>query len=142
MKLNYIASIVLILAAILVAGCCCMTSSQVESPTSSGYNRPTVKSAPTIASTPISEPLPINLLGDGNQATDKFQLRRGLSVFTMKYDGSHNFIVELKDHNGELADLLANEIGSFDGSKAVGIDSTGDYIINVQDSGPWTITIT
>ena len=50
-----------------------------------------------------------------------FSLNEGLKTFTMKYDGSENFIVWMVDDQGNKVDLLANEIGSFDGSKAVRI---------------------
>jgi hypothetical protein len=50
-----------------------------------------------------------------------FSLDECLKTFTMKYDGSENFIVWMVDDQGNKVDLLANEIGSFDGSKAVRI---------------------
>ena len=90
----------------------------------------------------ITEPAPIELSGTGQKATQKFQLEQGLSEFSMTYHGSDNFIVWLMDGNtGQNVELLANQIGSFSGSKAVGITSDGDYILNVQSNGPWTVTI-
>ena len=40
-----------------------------------------------------------------------------------------------------MVELLANDIGSFNGSKAVGIASSGIYILDVTADGNWTITI-
>lgn len=91
----------------------------------------------------ITEPEPIELSGTGQKATQKFQLEQGLAEFSTNYRGSDNFIVYLMDgETGQNIDLIANEIGSSNGSKAVGITSDGDYILNVQANGPWTITIT
>jgi hypothetical protein len=91
----------------------------------------------------ITEPEPIELSGTGQKATQTFQLEQGLSKFSANYSGSDNFIVWLMDaKTGQNIDLIANEIGSFNGSKAVGITSAGDYILNVQANGPWTINIT
>lgn len=79
---------------------------------------------------------------DGTEATSTFRLEKGLSKFTMTHDGSSNFIVWLIDANtGQKLDLLANEIGSFDGSKAFGITSAGDYILNIDADGPWKVTV-
>jgi len=91
----------------------------------------------------ITEPKPIELSGTGQKATQKFQLEQGLSEFSTTYHGSDNFIVWLMDGNtGQNIDLIANKIGSDNSTKAVGITSAGDYILNVQANGPWTVTIT
>jgi hypothetical protein len=60
----------------------------------------------------------------------------------MKYDGTGHFTVELKDHNGNAVGSAANALNSYDGSKALGIDSDSDYILNIQASGPWSVEIT
>ncbi|MDI6885804.1 MAG: hypothetical protein QMD22_05555 [archaeon] len=59
----------------------------------------------------------------------------------MTHDGDSNFAVRLLDDEGDKVDLLVNEIGEFDGSKAVGIKKQGDYILDVSADGRWTITI-
>jgi hypothetical protein len=38
-------------------------------------------------------------------------------------------------------ELLVNEIGSFDGSKAIGIDAPGLHLLDIQADGDWTITV-
>lgn len=91
---------------------------------------------------PTSQSESFELSGDGPEATSTFRLEKGLSKFTMTHDGSSNFIVWLIDANtGQKLDLLANEIGSFDGSKAFGITSPGDYILNIDADGPWKVTV-
>jgi hypothetical protein len=76
----------------------------------------------------------IQLSGRGQQASKKFQLKSGLAVFEMKHVGSSNFSVFLMNSNGEIVELLANDIGSFNGSKAAGIPFKGTYILDIQAS--------
>lgn len=98
---------------------------------------------PTPESIPAqSEPETFDLSGSGPEATSTFKLEKGLSIFTMTYTGSSNFIVWLMDANtGQNVELLANAIGSFDGSRSVGVKSDGDYILNIQADGPWQVTV-
>ncbi|GAI15311.1 unnamed protein product, partial [marine sediment metagenome] len=77
-----------------------------------------------------------------------FLLDEGLTIFTFNHDGSSNFIVELLSIEGSLADLLVNEIGSYEGSKAVGIQQgalfgpePGIHLLNITADGNWSITI-
>ena len=91
---------------------------------------------------PVEEPDPINLSGPGQMATSPFQLESGLAVFSVSYQGDRNFIANLLGQNGADAGrgALANEIGSFQGSKAIQTRA-GEHLLDVQASGPWTITI-
>src|SRR3989338_4370824 len=43
----------------------------------------------------------ITLNGIGQQASNKFQLQKGFSIFKMTHNGSSNFIVNLLDSNGK-----------------------------------------
>ena len=88
------------------------------------------------------EPQSIALSGKGQQATQKFTLENGLSIFEMAHSGQSNFIVSLLDEEGnEVGFSLANEIGSFNGSKAMNIAKGGTYLLNIQADGNWQITI-
>lgn len=133
------------------------TNSQVQTPAQKTTSTPTTTSTPvptedvTSTSVPdstsqteqITEPEPIELSGTGQKATQKFRLDQGLSEFSTTYRGSDNFIVYLMDgETGQNIDLIANEIGSSNSSKSVGITADGDYILNVEANGPWTVTIT
>jgi len=68
-------------------------------------------------------------------------LDKGLIVVKMKHDGSSNFAIWLMDKNGREIDLLVNEIGLFDGSKAIGIPTSGIYLLDITADGNWRITI-
>lgn len=100
----------------------------------------TPKPAPSPA--PKPEPQPISLTGSGQQATGRFHLESGLSVFSMTHDGDANFAIWLLDSNGRQIDLLVNRIGPFSGSRALGIGIAGDHLLDIQANGNWSITIT
>ena len=53
------------------------------------------------------------------------------------------FGVKLLDEQGKLVELVANEIGSTSGSKAVSVPKEGDYVMNLDASkGGWAIRMT
>jgi autonomous glycyl radical cofactor GrcA len=81
------------------------------------------------------------LSGRGQEATSKFSLEKGLSIFKMTHDGDSNFAIWLLDDEGDKVELLVNKIGDFDGSKAVGIKKHGDHLLDISADGRWAITI-
>ena len=135
---------------VLVVISASMASSGGQQTATQSTTQPVPTQAPTEASqppptqvipTPIPTIAPISLSGVGQQASHKFQLQQGLSIFKMTHNGTSNFAVVLYDSNGQYIDLLANQIGKFDGSKAESIPSDGIYLFDVQADGNWTITI-
>jgi hypothetical protein len=90
----------------------------------------------------IQEPTPIIISGAGQQATQKFNLEQGLAIFTMQNSGQGNFIVHLLDSEGNTLPSFVNEIGNYNGSRAVQISKQGTYIFDINSDGLWTITIT
>ncbi len=140
--LRFMASFVTVLVALLVAGC---VGFELTAPTPSPtYPFPPPDQMPPLVteSPPVPDPEPIHLSGPVGLKTDKFQLLEGLSIFTIKYGGSDRFIVSLMDKNGRQVELLVNNTGPYNGSQSVGINSSGDYFLDVQASGPWTIMVT
>ena len=76
--------------------------------------------------------------------TDFFELSQGLKTFSMTHQGSGHFSVHLLGKDGSrvgVDSLLANEVGSFDGSKAVRIPKEDIYLLQVEADGPWTIQV-
>lgn len=59
----------------------------------------------------------------------------------MKHNGKRNFAVVLLNADGSPADLLANVIGPFDGSKATGLTRAGAYLFNIEADGDWTLDV-
>jgi hypothetical protein len=83
----------------------------------------------------------VELSGTGQQASEKFTLKKGLVIFKFTHNGSSNFIVKLLDEDGKNVDLLANAIGNFDGSKAQNISKEGIYLLDIDADGQWTASI-
>ena len=136
-------AIVAVLAAAIFAGCV-----EKETPVSTPPPTATILPkttptpvVPTAISTPEPTPKPIALSGRGQEATSKFSLEKGLSIFKMTHDGDSNFAIWLLDDEGDNVDLLVNEIGDFDGSKAVSIRKGGIYLLDISADGNWKISI-
>ena len=90
----------------------------------------------------VEEPAPINLSGNGQTATNPFELESGLAIFTMTHQGQRNFIVGLIDSSGkDVNPVVANSIGPSEVSKAVNIPKKDDHLLNVNADGPWTIEV-
>ncbi len=81
--------------------------------------------------------------GNSAQATQLFELSGGLHRVELTHQGDANFIVDLLDENGAsvVPMGLVNEIGPFDGSRAMTVPGDGIYLFSVQANGPWTITV-
>jgi len=78
------------------------------------------------------------LSGTGNMIIPFTATESGLWVFTLTYSGPSNFIVWLKDDQGNQLTPLANKIGMYSGTKTQSLN-TGKYYLDVTASGPWTI---
>lgn len=94
-----------------------------------------------IPPTAVPTPVVLNFKGTGQQVSPKFQLHRGLAIFHMTHKGRRNFSMPLLDSQGEYIELLVNRIGTFDGSKAVGIKTDGTYVLDIAADGAWTVTV-
>lgn len=106
---------------------------------------PTIKiqaASTPVVTTPTATPFtPIILSGKGQKATDLFYLPQGLVRFELTHNGESNFGVWLMDDQGHKIELLVNEIGTFVGSKAVRIDKSGQFLLDIDADGTWNIII-
>ena len=68
----------------------------------------------------------------GSAVTHFLPLDAGLTIFHMTHNGSSNFAIWLLDSGGNRIELLVNEIGRFDGAKAVGLNRSGSYLLDVS----------
>ena len=68
---------------------------------------------------------------------ESVELRPGLALFEARYTGPGNFVVWLQ---GAADELLVNEIGSYEGTTAVGVEG-GSYLLDVQASDVWSVNI-
>lgn len=88
-----------------------------------------------------AQPAPLSMTGAGQHATRFFALHQGSATFKMTHNGSSNFAVWLDDVNGKHIDLLANTVGTFDGSRAEDIDRDGIYLLDINADGDWKIDV-
>lgn len=79
--------------------------------------------------------------GRGQEATRQIKLDAGLAVIALHHSGSNHFAVWLLDSQGNQIDLLANVLGTFEGSRAVGLERAGSYLFDVSADGQWEIVI-
>lgn len=88
-------------------------------------------------------PAKTSFSGNSAQATQLFELSGGLHRVEMTHQGDANFIVDLLDENGAsvVPMGLVNEIGPFEGSRAMQVPEDGIYLFSVQANGPWTIRV-
>lgn len=95
-------------------------------------------------------------------ATSPFDLEPGLAIVEMTHQGEGDFLVDLlpveedpaatparieffgdgSDGSGTRPALvLAEEVGSVDASRAVGIQTAGEHVFDVKATGPWTVRV-
>ncbi len=84
---------------------------------------------------------PLTFTGFGQDVSPMFTVTEGLATFQMTHDGSGHFGIWLLDSTGHRVDLLVNEVGMFDGSKATGIRQAGVHLLDISANGNWTIAI-
>jgi len=105
-----------------------------------GQCKPKVSVSTPVITYISSSTIPATLSGNGDDVVNFAATCTGLRIFTMRYTGTSNFAVILKDGNGGYLTLLANEIGSYSGKKSEQL-TTGKYYLDVTASGPWSIQI-
>ncbi|HZZ29496.1 MAG TPA: hypothetical protein VFE46_15970 [Pirellulales bacterium] len=106
-------------------------------------NQPTEQASDPSSAAPVqsTEPQPIQLSGKGRQASEKFQLQPGLCVIELNHDGDSNVIVKLLDSNGKELDTVFNQIGRFNGQRAINVPKGGTCLLDVQADGNWSANI-
>jgi hypothetical protein len=79
-------------------------------------------------------------VGQGESLANFSLNEGGLIRFTFSHTGERNFIVELYSAEGVYIDLLANEIGDYDGEDAVPLPP-GDYFLSIEADGQWIVNV-
>ena len=93
----------------------------------------------TIKFEPVSGSISKSVSGKGDKVTGMFVGDGSRMVVTLKNSGAHNFAVWVYDEYGGR-DLLANEIGSYNGQATFKTESGIKYYYVVTSSGNWTIS--
>jgi hypothetical protein len=78
--------------------------------------------------------------GSGTTATSLFTLSKGAWKFTWECPEEGYFGITLLDRDGNYVDLVANQVDQSSGSSLVGVASTGQYLLNVESEGSWSLT--
>jgi hypothetical protein len=99
-----------------------------------------VEITPSVSAMAAITGTPLIFKGYGDDVISFTSTGTGLRIFTMKYSGGGNYIIWLKDSQGNNIDLLVNDIGSYNGKKSAKLTS-GDYYLDITASGPWSIEI-
>ena len=91
---------------------------------------------------------PVSLRGLRDDVAGPIELQAGLVDFTLVHSGTGNFVVDLMKPDGNLVDNLANESGSFRGTRRLGVRAgsapgaePGVHGLFVTADGDWTISI-
>lgn len=144
-KFFLILAILIIVIVICVCGGILVIAAlnSIQSPIPNTYPSSPPPTATPILFTPTPAPTrtPQQFTGRGQQTSPQFQLSSGLVTFHFTHDGQSNFAIWLLDDQGNQIDLLVNVIGPLDGSKALGIQKPGLYLLNIQADGNWTVEI-
>ncbi len=90
--------------------------------------------------TTIAPSLPQTFTGTSDDAK-AIMLTSGAIRFDMSYTGTDYFAVILHDAEGNYISLLANEIGTYGGSKSQGIIAGGVYYLTITGIGSWSVTV-
>lgn len=91
--------------------------------------------------------IPQTFTGKGDSVSSPFTLEKGTIKFEIAHDGHSNFAIWLYDREGRRVDLLVNEIGTFEGSKVVGVTgkifdaSPGIHYLDITADGDWRVVI-
>lgn len=113
------------------------TPTRTPEPTSTIAPTATPTASPTPTPVPTPAPTPIVLQGVGQVVTDPITPPSAISTITFTHAGPSNFIVKVFQ-NGE-EDLLVNEIGRYQGTRA--IVGAEPFFLEINADGSGTATI-
>ncbi|MBN1288726.1 MAG: hypothetical protein JXA49_03710 [Actinobacteria bacterium] len=91
---------------------------------------------------PASAPFPPQVFSAvGSRATGVFQTGGKPVMFNMSHEGGRQFIVTVMELSGNPVALLANAEGPWSGVRVAMLRADAFYVIDVDASGPWTISL-
>lgn len=95
----------------------------------------------TIEFTRVTGTCTLNVHGKGDKVTGLINATQSRYVVKLSHDGQRNFIVKVHLYNGKWYDyeLIANEIGKYNGETIIALDKGKQYYIEVMADGNWTI---
>ena len=75
--------------------------------------------------------------GDG---VEEVSLGGAFTVFSFDHSGESNFAIEVLDENGDMVELVVNEIGAIEGANGFGVPN-GEYTLDITADGDWTVQV-
>jgi hypothetical protein len=88
----------------------------------------------------LPTPAPLVFAGNGDDVVRFTIGRDGLVEVLAHHSGSGYFSLWLLDADGQKIDLLAHDIGPYDGRSVTNLPA-GQYLIEITASGPWRLAI-
>jgi hypothetical protein len=85
-------------------------------------------------------PLPRTYTGGNQTLVGPFR-GRGDVRLTARYDGSHDFVVDLLNEEGDAQYTVVEETGPVRSSARLAALEDGSYYLNVDADGPWVVTL-
>jgi hypothetical protein len=87
------------------------------------------------------EPASVRLQGDGGRKSIPVSLAAGLAIFDIAHVGENNLIVHLFDPRSHKTHLVFNEIGTYSGNQPMTIERSGQYQLDIDADGTWSLGI-
>ena len=120
-----------------------VTTTVMSTPAPAGTAAPVTTTAAGTPETPAPDhpyAKTYSFEGTGDDVQSFTTTSGGTWIFRMNYPGEEVFIVRLLDDHGDSIEELANEGGSYTGTKSVQMVA-GTYYLDVSAAAPWTITM-
>jgi hypothetical protein len=150
-KTLLIVAVVVVVAIVIIAAAALSLGGDTEGASGSNNNdnnNDATNNSNTTNPTTPTQIANVSMSGTGDKVSEKFELQAGVTIFHMTHSGSANFIVTLYNDTGEYVELLANEIGSYDGSTLIGVKvgntlfaEPGKHYMQVEADGAWNIIV-
>jgi hypothetical protein len=97
-------------------------------------------SAPVVA--PDRGELPVSLTGTGRTPSQgPFNLTAGTRTFSLTHSGRSNFVMRLLRSDKSVDGQLINTNGSYHGNTPYQVRRSGQYYVEVQADGAWTLSV-
>ncbi len=148
---------VILLTTGLIIGAVALAPEELQSESQAESKQPARTSSTPEVATPqpvVATPQPENQAGYDSTSTSgrgsealEVGFRPGVITFSYSYQDEGefpgHFAIELLDEQGNSVALIANNVGTIEGSKSVPISMEGTYFVNVTaDQGSWTLEAT
>lgn len=96
------------------------------------------KESPAAGDAQRTETVPGQSFEGKGKMSQTFKAGGGLTIIKLAHRGTSNFVVLYGQ--GQATQLLVNEVGKYEGSRALGLPA-GDYVLDIDTDGEWAVQI-